>query len=153
MKLYLVQHGDSVSNEIDPDRSLSAQGRDDIERLAGFLKNAGVSVNIIRHSGKTRARQTAEVLATKLSGNADITAINGIAPNDPVEPFAANIPKFETGTMIIGHLPFMARLVSFLVTSETEQPLVNYRPGSIICLEQNESLNWQIQWMIRPDCF
>jgi len=50
-------------------------------------------------------------------------------------------------------LPFMARLVSFLVTSETEQPLVNYRPGSIICLEQNESLNWQIQWMIRPDCF
>jgi phosphohistidine phosphatase len=152
MKLYLIQHGDSVSKEIDPDRPLSTQGRHDIEHLADFLKKTGMSVGKIMHSGKTRARQTAEILAAGLSDNGGIAAVNGIAPNDPVESFAVTIPTLETGTVIVGHLPFMARLVSFLVTSDIDQPLVDYRPGSIVCLEQNASLNWQIQWMIRPDC-
>ena len=152
MKLYLVQHGESVSKEIDPDRPLSAQGELDVKQLADFLKQAGVSVDQIKHSGKTRARQTAEILAKVLLDNGDIEAIEGIAPNDPVAAFALTIPTLKTNTMIVGHLPFMAKLVSYLITYETNQPLVAYKPGSVVCLEQDESMNWQIQWMIRPDC-
>ena len=152
MKLYLVQHGESVSKEINPDRPLSAQGELDVKQLADFLKRAGMSVDQIKHSGKTRARQTAEILAKVLLDNGDIEAIEGIAPNDPVESFAVTIPVLETNTILVGHLPFMARLVSYLITCEANQPLVAYQPGSVVCLEQDEGMNWQIQWMIRPDC-
>lgn len=152
MKLYLVQHGESVSKEIDPDRPLSAQGELDVKQLAGFLKQAGVSVDHIKHSGKTRARQTAEILAKALLDNGDIEAIEGIAPNDPVADFAMIIPTLETDTMIVGHLPFMAKLVAWLVTADENQPLVTYQQGSVVCVEQDESHNWRIQWMIRPDC-
>ena len=153
MKLYLVQHGEAVAKEIDPDRPLSTQGKNDVARVAGFLKQSGISVCKILHSGKTRARQTAEILVHILLNNGHVEAIVGIAPNDPVEAFAITIPTLETNTMVVGHLPFMAKLVAWLVTGNENQPLVTYQQGSVVCLEQNETHAWQIQWMIRPDCF
>ena len=63
MNLYLLQHGQSVPEEVDPDRPLSGQGREDIRKTAAFAARAGVRVDTIWHSGKTRARQTAEALA------------------------------------------------------------------------------------------
>jgi phosphohistidine phosphatase len=152
MRLYLVQHGEAVAKEIDPDRPLSSQGESDVARVAGFLKQSGISVSKILHSGKARAKQTAGILLQILPNKVLSEAIDGIAPNDPVETFAMNIPTLETDTMIVGHLPFMAKLVAWLVTADENQPLVAYQPGSVVCLEQDESCNWQIQWMIRPDC-
>jgi phosphohistidine phosphatase len=152
MRLYLVQHGEAVPKEIDPDRPLSLQGENDIKRVAGFLKASGIPVNRILHSGKTRARQTADIMAHNLLENSQVETIDGIAPNDPVEAFAGNIPTLDTDVMIVGHLPFMAKLVAWLVTADESQPLVMYQPGSVVCLEQDASCNWQIQWMIRPDC-
>jgi phosphohistidine phosphatase len=55
MRLYLVQHGEAVSKDIDPDRPLTAAGRQDIELLASFLWRHRVSVSRIIHSGKARA--------------------------------------------------------------------------------------------------
>jgi phosphohistidine phosphatase len=152
MKLYLVQHGASVSKEIDPERPLSTQGERDVKQVAGYLQQAGVSVGQIKHSGKTRARQTAEILAKALLNNGKNDAIEGIAPNDPVDPLAESISGLDTNTMIVGHLPFMAKLVSYLITGKDDHSLLTYRPGSIVCLEQDENHPWQIQWMIRPDC-
>ena len=152
MTLYLVQHGEAVAKEIDPERPLSPQGKSDVTRVAGFLKQSGITINKILHSGKMRARQTAEILMQNLSDNILVGIIDGIAPNDSVESFAMNIPTLETDTMIVGHLPFMAKLVAWLVTADENQPLVAYQPGSIVCLEQDASCNWQIQWVIRPDC-
>jgi len=152
MKLYLVQHGEAVTKEVDPDRPLSTQGINAVTRVANFLKQSGISVSKILHSGKTRARETAEILVHILLNNGHIESIDGIAPNDPVAAFALTIPTLETNTMIVGHLPFMAKLVAWLVTADENQPLITYKQGSVVCLEQDESHNWQIQWMIRPDC-
>lgn len=152
MKLYLVQHGESVSKEIDPDRPLSAQGERDVKQVADYLQQAGVSVGQIKHSGKTRARQTAEILAKALLKDGKTEAIESIAPNDPVDSLTESIPELDTNTMIVGHLPFLAKLVSYLITGKDDHLLLTYRPGSIVCLEQDENHTWQIQWMIRPDC-
>ena len=152
MRLYLVQHGEAVAKEIDPDRPLSTQGISDVTRVANFLQQSGITASKILHSGKTRARQTAEIVVHILLNNGHIKAIDGIAPNDRVETFAMTIPTLESDTMIVGHLPFMAKLAAWLVTADENQPLVTYQPGSVVCLEQDESCNWQIQWMIRPDC-
>lgn len=65
MKLYLVQHGEALSKEQDTKRSLSEQGRREVERMANFLATAGVRVARICHSGKLRAQQTAEILWLK----------------------------------------------------------------------------------------
>jgi len=137
---------------MDPDRPLSARGKSDVTRMAGFLKQSGVPVSRILHSGKTRARQTAELLGQMLLNNGCIEAIAGIAPNDPVETFSLTLQALETDTMIVGHLPFLAKLAARLVTADENQPLVTFQQGSVVCLEQDESHTWKIQWMVRPDC-
>lgn len=43
MRLYLVQHGEAVSEEIDPARSLSEKGKTDISKIAKFLKEKKVN--------------------------------------------------------------------------------------------------------------
>ena len=44
MRIYLTQHGLAVPKDIDPDRPLSEQGREDVRRLAEFLDKAGNQV-------------------------------------------------------------------------------------------------------------
>ena len=64
MRLYLVQHGEPVPKEINPDRPLSDKGRHDVEKVGRFLQQAGVAMGVIVHSGKTRAAQTAGLLGS-----------------------------------------------------------------------------------------
>lgn len=151
MKIYLVQHGEAVTEDIDPERPLSDQGKKDVENISGFLKRSGAKVSKILHSGKLRALQTADILANKnLSGKQPIP-VKGINPKDPVIPFITEIQKLDNETLIVGHLPFMAILVSHMVTGD-EVNIVQFQPGSIVCLEQESGNHWKINWMVRPDC-
>ena len=150
-KLYLVQHGEAVSKDVDPGRPLSPVGEEDVKKISEFLQNSGASVDRILHSGKMRAHQTAEILAEKLLHEGEVEAITGINPNDPVTDFSPKIRKLQHDVMLVGHLPFMAKLASYLVTGQEEPVIVAFKPGSVVCLEQNEAGDWQVQWMIRPD--
>ncbi|MCI0423678.1 MAG: phosphohistidine phosphatase SixA [Acidobacteria bacterium] len=151
MKIYLVQHGESVPAEVHPERPLSEQGKQDIKCLAAFLKRAGIQVNKVIHSGKARTRQTAEILAEAMATPGVIEVSTTINPNDRVGAFAEQIPSWDRDTLVAGHLPFMAKLVSRLVTGLEDKTIVSYQPGSLLCLEPNEASGWKIAWMIRPE--
>ncbi len=66
MRIYLVQHGEAVAKDVDPERPLSEQGHNDVEKIATFLGNTQLGMERILHSGKLRAEQTAEIFADKL---------------------------------------------------------------------------------------
>ena len=150
MQLYLVQHGEALSKDIDPDRALSEAGRKDVQRLASFLAGK-VRVERVLHSGKTRARQTAEVLAAVVAPDLKVEQFGGLSPNDPVEHFVQHVEEWGEDLLVVGHLPFMAKLVVRLTAGSEERSLVAYRPGSIVCLEMGEGTGWKVQWMIRPE--
>ena len=67
MALFLVQHGISAHKEIDPEKGLTDHGKTETERIAGVAKGYGIRVARIIHSGKKRARQTAEILQNILA--------------------------------------------------------------------------------------
>ena len=152
MKLYLVQHGEALTKEVDPGRPLSPQGEQDVKRLADYLFQRGITMATIVHSGKMRAHQTADILAEKILLRGEAMAIKGIDPNDPVEDFVRKIPKYKHDTLLVGHLPFLARLVAYLITGNSQPVIVGYVPGSIVCLEMDPDRNWRISWMLRPEC-
>ena len=153
MQLYLVQHGEAVAKEIDVDRPLSTQGASDAKNVAMFLSDAGIKVSRIQHSGKTRAKQTAEIFADALAVKDQVTAISGINPNDAVDDFINRLNEYTDDTMVVGHLPFMAKLVAQLITKKIEIILTAYQPGSVVCLAKDEEDCWQIAWMLRPELF
>jgi phosphohistidine phosphatase len=151
MKLYLAQHGEALSKEEDAERPLSVQGRRDVLAIAALAKESGVRVARVWHSGKRRAEQTAHILAKAMLPRGRTEPIGGINPNDPVEEFISDADVWLEDTLVVGHLPFMSRLVSLLLLGDQERVLVRYSPGSVVCLERSSEQAWVLLWMLRPD--
>ena len=151
MKIYLVQHGEAAAKEVNPERPLTEQGMMDVQRVARSLKQAGVELKRVVHSGKLRAQQTAEILAREIAPRLQLETSDLINPNDNPGAFDLQAASRGMDTMVVGHLPFMAKLVSHLVTGNDYQSLVAYQPGSVVCLELMGQDNWQINWMVRPE--
>ena len=151
MKIYLVQHGEACAKEVDPDRPLTDQGKADIERLAAFLKRAGIQVERVIHSGKLRATQTAERLAHAIAGGVELESCTLINPNDNPKTFDWQSDSRDRDTLVVGHLPFMAKLVSHLLIEDENRLITAWQPGSIVCLQREDAGPWRINWMIRPE--
>ena len=148
MTLYLVQHGLCLEKEKDPNRSLSVEGRAAIIQVAHTASNAGITVPTIYHSGKLRALQTAEIFSEYLKTD-KIEQIKGLSPLDNIEDFASYF-QFAEKTMIVGHLPFMERLTSYLLTGNQDLTIGKFQNAGIVCLDLNETNNWYLKWTIMP---
>ncbi len=116
MKLYLIQHGEATTEEVDPSRPLTAKGRSDVQKIASFLKGAGVCLKVILQSGKTRARETAEIIGAHLGPDCQVKVREGLGPNDSVLALAKEISGTRDDLMIVGHLPFLGKLASLLLS-------------------------------------
>ena len=151
MKLYLMQHGEATTEEVDPSRPLTAKGRSDVQKIALFLKGAGVDPRLILQSGKMRARQTAEIVAAQLGPDCQVKERGGLAPNDPVSPPTKEFSGMADDLMIVGHLPFLGKLASMLLAGSEAKNVVAFRQGGVICLQRNEDQSWQVAWMVTPE--
>ncbi len=151
MALFLVQHGKSLPKDKDPEQGLSEQGIADVERIAGVARRYEVHVSLIRHSGKKRAKQTADIFASSLNPEKGVQERSGLKPLDDVAAVADEISGKEN-LMLVGHLPFMERMTSYLITGSTDRPVFRFQNGGILCLDQNpETDAWVIKWSLMPN--
>ena len=151
MALYLVQHGRSLPKDIDPDQGLAEKGVAETQRIAEVAANYGVKVSLIKHSVKTRAHKTAEIFASALNPAGGIVEVGGLKPLNDVIAFAASIDPDEN-TMLVGHLPFMESMVSYLVTASTDKPVFKFQNSGIVCLNKDpDSDSWVIVWTLMPN--
>ncbi|MGH7548209.1 MAG: phosphohistidine phosphatase SixA [Gemmatimonadales bacterium] len=148
--LYLVQHGEATPEQEDPARPLSRRGRREVERVARAAAHAGLLVARVAHSGKLRARDTAEILAAVLHPRDGATELAGLAPmGDPTIAQQAVAESTEP-TMLVGHLPHLSRLASLLVVGDPARDIVAFRMGAIVCLGNDEA-RWRVRWMLTPE--
>ena len=150
MALYLVQHGKSHSKDIDPEQGLTEEGQTEVTRIADVARGYGVKVDAILHSTKKRARQTAEIMARALEPADGIKEKTGLKPMDDVTALGGLIDS-AANVMLVGHLPSMARLTSWLITGSIEPPVFAFQNGGIVCLQENiEAGGWVIAWSLMP---
>ncbi|MEJ2181896.1 MAG: phosphohistidine phosphatase SixA [Nitrospirota bacterium] len=147
MLLYLVQHGKPKTKEEDPGRPLSEQGEEDVRAMAEFLSH-GVTIRRIFHSGKLRAKQTAEVLAARLGGEAG--EADGLNPMDDPGIWEDRLAEETEDMMLVGHLPHLGRLASVLLTGDAGAEIVEFQQGGVACLEKGNG-RWQLRWMVVPE--
>ena len=96
MDIYLIQHGQALSAEQDPQRPLSEEGRVATARVADHLAALGTRlisppITQVRHSGKLRAQQTAEIYARALCPDVVPEPVEGMNPKD--DPRVANATR------------------------------------------------------------
>lgn len=150
MALFLAQHGKSRPKDVDPEQGLSPAGIEDVERVATAAREYGLRVSRIIHSGKKRARQTAEIFANTLEPAGGVQEQEGLKPLD--DPAASAAILTDTNDLlVVGHLPFLERLVAYLTTGAVDRPVLKFINGGIVCLDREPAADhWLIRWTIVP---
>ncbi|MDX1648893.1 MAG: phosphohistidine phosphatase SixA [Myxococcota bacterium] len=148
--LVLVQHGQALPKDVDPDRPLDDAGRAAVGRVAAFLAQAGLRADRVLHSGKTRAAQTAEILAESLAGGVPPEARDGLGPKDDPAPVAEEAAGWSSDVVIAGHMPFVQRLASLLCAADADAGVVDFQPGTAVGLRHDPEGGWAVAWMVGP---
>lgn len=146
MRCYLVRHGDALLAHVDPERSLSQRGREDVAALGQLALHRNVQVAEICHSGIHRARETGEILASYLKPSRGVRQIAGLLPEDDPEIGKAELELIDEPVMWVGHLPYMNRLAALLVGGAAS---VEFTPAAMLCCSK-AGAGWQIEWHLAP---
>ena len=151
MELYLIQHGEAKSDVEDPERPLTAKGAENIKKTARFFKQLSKEIDLIWHSGKKRAEQTAAILAETLGTGIHMEICAGLAPNDDISIIKEKIETAgQDSIALVGHLPHLSRLASELLTGNREMAIIRFKNAGIVCLS-GEIHDWELEWIITPD--
>jgi phosphohistidine phosphatase len=150
MDLYLMQHGEAVPESEDAARPLSATGRADVERVARWAANLDLGIALVQHSGKLRARQTADLMASHLRPNPRVEETVGLAPNDEVAVLAGALRETGETRLLVGHLPHLARLTSTLVVGDPGRAVLAFRMGALVALRR-EAEGWRLRFVLTPE--
>lgn len=151
MRLYLVQHAKALAKEQDSERPLSELGRRQAQTMLDFVRPLSLKVDQLWHSGKTRAEQTAEIYADALTVAEGPTARAGLKPNDNIALLRDELAVTSGDTMIVGHMPFVSRLASLLLTGYESPPVITFVNAGLVCLERTADNRWQVAWSITPE--
>lgn len=151
MNLYLVQHANAAPKQVDPERAITEQGRQDVQKVAAFVKPLRLSVDFLWHSTKKRSEQSAEILAGAVRTKKAKTPRDGLAPNDDASSLKNELDAMEQDVMIVGHLPFLSNLASLLLTGSESANMVAFKQGGVVSLSCLEDNKWQIDWMVTPE--
>ena len=114
MRVVLVHHAEAVGPEVDPQRPLAVAGHERATTLANRLKREGFVPAAIWHSGKLRARQTAEKFLIACAPSAEFKMIRGLLPDDPPEWLRDELAAEERDVLLVGHIPNIMRLAALL---------------------------------------
>jgi phosphohistidine phosphatase len=145
--LYLVHHGDAVGPDVNPMRPLSDRGQADVEALAKQAAANGAKPEIVWHSGKMRARQTAEAFWRHCNALAPFAATHGLQPTDPTTWIIDAISGETRDIMLVGHFPHMPRLLAALLGKHGDAAPADFPLHGVVALERVED-KWIEKWRL-----
>ena len=146
MKVFLVRHSHAVDADADladPQRFLSAKGRE-IARLVGErLREEGVVFDTVLTSPLVRAVQTAEILVHALGFGQPVQALPSLAPGGSVRRTSEEIAALGVAVACVGHEPSISALGAVLSSQAT---FPAFRPGQVTLIEGGTP-----RWTLSPD--
>ncbi len=157
MILYLMQHAEAVPEEVDPARPLSEEGRAAIERVAARAARHALPIASIYHSGKLRARQTAEVLGAAFHLESQVQPLEGLSPKDRAEPLARWLrvetqKGTNTGLVLVSHLPLLDKLASLLLTGDEDLGVIAFHYAALVALTpKGDGKRFAVQWILTSE--
>ena len=144
--VILVHHADAVDAAIEPQRPLSATGREQAAFVANALLSRAVKPACVWHSGKLRARQTADAIWKTCNPLAELTAIRGLLPDDPPDWIKDRLTGETRTVVVVGHMPHLPRVVQALMRNIDEARIGFPAHGAIALEEVDEG--WVERWRV-----
>lgn len=146
-----MRHAAAKSKDEDPERSLSDIGIMEATRMADFVKqNQSVQVKVILHSGKLRAHQTADIVASRLNPKPRVMEANNLDPDADTAVWIERAMTMEENVMLVGHLPHLGNLTACLLYQDENRHSVDFVAAALVCLERGSDGTWQLDWIVTP---
>jgi phosphohistidine phosphatase len=125
---------------------LSERGRRETAHLATEAASRGARPDVVWHSGKLRARQTAEAFWRACNPLAAFSAARDLQPDDPPSWILNQIRAENRDVLIAGHMPHLAGLLQLLVANEP------FPLHGIVALERDDAGNaWKEIWRLAAE--
>ncbi len=151
MKLYLMRHGQAAPQGSSQHVSLTPRGKMDVQRMADFMLEQQVHVDRIWHSPKTRACQTAAIVAETLKKSDTLSERPDLTPESEVESVIQDLQKFaerdDEDLLIVSHMPFLPRLTYVLLSMDQYPSALEFHTSTLVCFELNEPFAWHLNWL------
>ena len=149
MHLFLVHHGDAVGPEVDPRRPLSTAGQLAVTRAAADAAARGARPSVVWHSGKLRARQTAEAFWRACNALAEFSATRDLQPEDPPEWIRDRLRGESRDVLIAGHYPHLPRLLTMMVSAPDSSAARSFPQHGVVALAtEDEGKTWNELWRL-----
>ncbi|MBW1713077.1 MAG: histidine phosphatase family protein, partial [Deltaproteobacteria bacterium] len=134
MQLYLMQHGQALPKDQDPDQGLSPEGVSQIETSGRALARLDLKLDWIVASPKLRSKQTAGIIAQSLGLEAgrivETELVKPLAPPLETIGYLAGLQDTEA-VLVAGHLPSLAQVASALI-SAGGKAAVGFENGALV---------------------
>ena len=148
MRLTFLRHGiaagrGSPAYENDSERPLTAKGERRMRRIAEGMQALGLSYDLMLSSPYLRAKQTAEIVAQILSTAHDVLLVETLTPEgDPRQVIEAlrTDHRDRQDVLLVGHEPYLSRLISTLLTGGPNLSVGMKRGG--LCALDVETLRY-----------
>lgn len=154
MTLFLVHHGDASGPDVDTRRPLSPKGQAQAARAARDAAARGAKPAVIWHSGKLRARQTAEAFWRACNPFAEFSATRDLQPDDPPEWMRDRLRGETRDVLIAGHFPFLPRLLGALLAPGGDR-IADFPPHGVVAVMKDDSDDagetWNEIWRLSQD--
>jgi len=150
VRLFLAHHGDAVGPDVDARRPLSEKGQSQVERLAALAAARGAKPQVVWHSGKLRAKQTAEAYWRACNALAELSATRDLQPDDPAQWMRDRLRHETRDILIAGHFTHLPRLLALLITGG--EAGADFPLNGIVALEtSDEGETWREIWRLGGD--
>ncbi|MEN3044841.1 MAG: phosphohistidine phosphatase SixA [Candidatus Hydrothermales bacterium] len=147
---FLVQHGEAKSEAEDPERHLTEKGKEESKKVAELLLKTNLKPDLIIHSEKVRAKETAEIFFKILNPQKGIIQGENLLPLDSPQFWAKKLKEEENNIMLVGHLPHLSKLTSLLIINDEDKEILKFRYSSCLILLREEK-KFYIKLFITPE--
>ena len=147
MELILWRHADAEPGVDDLERKLTAKGRKQAARVAGWLQSHLPAKFTVYSSPAKRALQTAKAL------DAPITTSELLVPGTSAADIlrAVNWPEREEIVIVVGHQPTLGRVVARLLGGSGDLSIQKGALWWIEARDKDGSAGVRVRAMIAPD--
>lgn len=157
MELIVMRHGEAgTRNTInnDSERSLTAEGMEEIEKIAESMKSLKIDVDVIATSPLKRSLETAEIVAKVLKKAKKLETWDELSPEGERKDLFERLSKMneESSVLLIGHEPYLSTLIGDLISNRPGTRII-IKKGGIAKLAINSLVpkaSGELRWLLTP---
>jgi phosphohistidine phosphatase len=116
-----------------------------VSRLAADAAARGAKPAVLWHSGKLRAKQTAEAFWRVCNPFAEFSATRDLQPDDPPDWIRDRLRGETRDVLLAGHYPHLPRLLTLLAGPD----LASFPLHGLVALRSDDAgATWREEWRI-----